>query len=477
MKFYTSALALASCATAIVVPAGSAPKYDVDVAIIGGGSSGIHAAINLKDDGLKVAVIEKQHQIGGHAQTYINPVTKKHTNIGVTVFENTKTVQKYFSRLGVATGTNNNLLTAKTSYKQYDFTLGIPIPAQSDSQAAATSQALQAALQVYAQNVLPRYPWIDQGYFIPNPVPEELLMPFGEFAKQNNFSAIVPLISQLNWYTGNTTALPAIYGLKNFGPGLLQAATTGFLVSASGDTRDLYTAAASVLGDSVYLNSEVIKVQRNAPGKGVVVVFKQNGKIITLKARKLVVAIPQTRANTRVFDLCDKERALFTRFKALGYVCGIAHIPGVETGLQNVGALTPSNLPLAPGASGFFPTGSPNDFLVDVGSPDDGFTPADAEALMREELATIARLGGIPADAPKKATFPVLESHAPFSLHVTGHDIAQGFYRDLIALEGYRNTYWTGAAFAGHNSGLIWNWNDGTVLPAIKRDLELETSL
>jgi ribulose 1,5-bisphosphate synthetase/thiazole synthase len=38
--------------------------HTVDVAVIGGGSSGIHATINLKDAGAKVAVIERKKQIG-----------------------------------------------------------------------------------------------------------------------------------------------------------------------------------------------------------------------------------------------------------------------------------------------------------------------------------------------------------------------------------------------------------------------------
>ncbi|KAF9767806.1 hypothetical protein IL306_014966 [Fusarium sp. DS 682] len=475
MKFY-SAITLASCASAIVVPNGSAPKYDVDVAVMGGGSGGIHAAVNLQDAGYKVAVIEKECQIGGHAQTYVNPETKKHVNIGVALFMNVKSAQQYLGRLKVALSTSNPF-AAIGNLKKYDFTLGIPIPDQTKAQAAEAKEAVAAAMQAYSQNVLSKYPWIDQGYFVPNPVPEELLMPFGKFAEKNNFSALLPLISQLNWYNGNITTIPALYGIKDFGPGLLQSVSSEFLVTASGDTRDVYVAAAQVLGDSVYLDSEVIKVERKAEGKGVVVVFKQNGKTITLRARKLVVAIPQTRANTRVFDLCDKERQVFTRFKALGYVCGIAQLPDVDAGIVNVGAFTPLNVPLAPGTNGFLSSNSPHDYIVSVGSDYDGFTIADGEALLRENLETLARIGGVPADTPKKAKFPYLESHAPYFLHVTGHDIANGFYNDFLSLEGYRNTYWTGAAFAGHNSALIWNFNDGTVLPAIKKALELETSL
>ncbi|EXK23458.1 hypothetical protein FOMG_19763, partial [Fusarium oxysporum f. sp. melonis 26406] len=95
----------------------------VDVAVIGGGSSGIHVAINLKDAGAAVAVIEKKDQIGGHAETYINPKTKVPANIGVVIFENTNTVHKYLSRLGVAVA-KHNPFKATPSTKMYDFTLG-----------------------------------------------------------------------------------------------------------------------------------------------------------------------------------------------------------------------------------------------------------------------------------------------------------------------------------------------------------------
>jgi hypothetical protein len=48
---------------------------DRDVAIIGGGSSGTHAAISLKDKGKSIIVIEKQGRLGGHTETYDDPTT------------------------------------------------------------------------------------------------------------------------------------------------------------------------------------------------------------------------------------------------------------------------------------------------------------------------------------------------------------------------------------------------------------------
>ncbi|KAJ5097702.1 amine oxidase flavin-containing superfamily [Penicillium angulare] len=41
-----------------------------DVAIIGGGSSGVYAATRLKQMGQSVVVLEQQSYLGGHTETY-----------------------------------------------------------------------------------------------------------------------------------------------------------------------------------------------------------------------------------------------------------------------------------------------------------------------------------------------------------------------------------------------------------------------
>ncbi|KAF4971604.1 hypothetical protein FSARC_1603 [Fusarium sarcochroum] len=473
MRFsYVPVVALASCISSVTAAAYESPSksIDVDVVILGGGSGGIHAAINLQDAGAKVAVIEKKSQIGGHAETYINPKTKIPANIGVVVFEDSEVVQDYFDRLGVASAKTNPITSSQGS-KSYDFSLGIPIPAQDEATAAASQKAIAEAIQAYTKNVLSKYPWVDQGYLVPNPVPKELTLPFGQFAQQNGFTALLPLIAQLNWYPGNITTIPTLYGIKSFGPSLLKSVGGEFIVAKSGNTRSLYEAAAKKLGDSVYLDSTVVHVQRSS--KGVSVAIKQSGKTLKIKARKLVVAIPQTINNLKPFDLCETERNLFSKFSALGYVAGVANIPGLDVSLQNVGAFTPANTPVIPGSNGYFSSGSPDQFLLGVAFDNTQYTIDDSKALIRKELTTLARAGALPADAAKKVTFPYISNHAPYNLRVSSKDIEKGFYKELLGLEGYRNTYWTGAAFAGHNSGLIWTWNEDAVLPALKKDLGL----
>jgi len=59
-----------------------------DVAVIGGGASGIYAAMNLRALGKSVVVVEKQAELGGHTNTYIDPATGTPVNYGLQAYHN-----------------------------------------------------------------------------------------------------------------------------------------------------------------------------------------------------------------------------------------------------------------------------------------------------------------------------------------------------------------------------------------------------
>ncbi|KAH7310822.1 hypothetical protein B0I35DRAFT_514807 [Stachybotrys elegans] len=414
---------------------------DVDVAIIGGGSGGINAAINLKDAGASVVVIEKKSQIGGHAETYTNPTTGVTTNAGVVIFENTDVVKRYFDRLAVP---NIPITITPSTTGQYDFALRIPIPPLSPEEAAAQQQAISEAVQRYSQNVLPKYPWIDSGYFLPDPVPKELTIPYPEFAAKHNFTALLPLFATFNWYAGNLTTLPALYGLKMLGPGLLQSLFGGFLLSATGDTRSLYDSALQELGASVLLNTTVLNVNRHSGAKGVSILVRQSGQPPRLiRAKKLIVAIPLLLENVRHYDLSVTEKQLFSKFHALGYIAGVGNVPGFNGSFTNVGAQTPFNQPIVPSSNILLNTGSPGDFLFGAGFDTDDVTLEDGKNVVRSNLDSLASLDLVPADAAQSVTFPFISNHRPFSPQVSGGEIKAGFYKRLLNLQGQRNTYWT----------------------------------
>ena len=72
-----------------------------NVSIIGGGSSGTYSAIRLRDSGKSVVVVEATDRLGGHTQTYIDPVTSIPIDYGVEVFHPFDVVYNYFARLNV----------------------------------------------------------------------------------------------------------------------------------------------------------------------------------------------------------------------------------------------------------------------------------------------------------------------------------------------------------------------------------------
>ncbi|KAH9218102.1 hypothetical protein DL95DRAFT_361060 [Leptodontidium sp. 2 PMI_412] len=461
-------------------PSSSPVVLDVDLVVIGGGSGGIHAAIQLKDAGAKVIVIEKKKQIGGHAETYYAP-SGVPINAGVVIFENSTVVSSYFSRLNVNSTFFNpatDVPPGTPATTQYDFSLGFPIPAQNASATQAQNLAIAAAAQSYAINILAKYPWIDAGFLVPDPVPAELLLPFAELAKKYSFEPLLPVIAQYNWFTGDISTIPALYGVKGLGPALLGSIFGKFIIPSSGDTRTLYQAAAKELGDSIMLESTIVSVRRTVKtGKtttGVTVLVSQPGQAPKLiRAKKLLVAIPQTMKNIGTFDISGDERDIFSKFTALGYWAGVVAVPGLTNSILNVGAQTPYNQPVIPGPNGIQASSAPGYFTTSVGFNDLNYTEESSQAVIRSDLARLAAVGGVPPGSAQAATFPFSSDHGPFNLRVSANDIKKGFYKKLLALQGKRNTYWCGAAFTGHNSGLVWNFNVGTVVPGLKKDLGL----
>lgn len=416
------------------------------------------------------------------AETYVNPQTNIPANVGVVMFVNTTAVNNYFDRLNVPKAFFNPLTDVPAGTPAtltYDLSSGFPIPAQNSLAVQQQYLALLSAGQNYNAKVLSKYPWIDQGFLVPEPVPEELLLSFGELAAQLGFSPLLPIIAQWNFNSGNISTLPALYGIKIFGPALFGSFFDKFILSASGNTRTLYEAAAQELGDSVLLDSTIVEVHREATYSatrttGVTILVEQPGQASTLvRARKLLVAIPQTIKNIGEYDLSDDERRLFSNFQGLGNYAGIVNVQGLNNSIANVGISTPFNQPVIPGTAGLFATGSPGDYMFTVGFNDLDYNDATAQAIIRDSLTKLATTGVVPQDAAQAATFPFTSDHGPYSLRVPVDEIKNGFYSKIAAAQGKRNTYWAGAAFAGHNSGLVWAYNEGTVIPGLKKDLGL----
>lgn len=433
-----------------------------DVCVLGGGSSGTFTAVSLRDAGKSVVVVERKNRLGGHTETYVDPASGIPTDYGVVVFNNLPVVSQYFARLGAPLvglppdafgGPNVNV----------DFRTGQTQSFAEPTQAEA-GQALGAYFG-YLQQLSATYFDLDKSFDLPNPVPLDLTMRFGDFVTKYGLGAMVRNAFQFGQGVGDLLNMPTVYVLKNFSSAVVGSIFSGnFVVCPTGNST-LYEKATALLGDDVLFGAEVERVERDRNGV-TVRLDTPRGRVI-VRAKKLVVTCPPTLDNFCAFDLDRVETSTFARFRSNYYYTGLIKLDNVPAGLSvtNSNAHTPYNLPQLPGIYGISPTRVPGLWNVKFGST----VPLSDFEVKATIVSQIRRLGD-PAyfpSRPRVREFVTFSGHTPFELHVKGDEIAQGFYGNLNDLQGRNRTYYNGAAFQTHDSSLIWQYTQSTVLPLL----------
>ncbi|KAL1984986.1 hypothetical protein VTN96DRAFT_8439 [Rasamsonia emersonii] len=434
-----------------------------DVAIIGGGSSGTYAAVRLHDSGKSVVVIEKEDVLGGHTQTYRDPTTNKTTDLGVVVFDNQQLVKDYLGRLDIPWKVAPpSLLGSDADAVYVDVHTGEVIN--------HTAPDPGPGLAAYAAQ-LAKYPHLETGFFLPDPVPEDLVLPFGDFvAKYPNISSAVPTIFNFGQGLGDTLYQPTLYVLKLVSPDVVRDISIGWLTTANEANHEIYDKALALLGQDVLLRSRVISTDRSANDSVKVVVDTPSGNK-TIQAKKLLVAIPQKLDNLIGFDLDANEKALFGQFVHTGYYTSLVRHTGLPDNLTviSISPDNPSQLPQLPGVYSISPTVIAGLFDIKYGSPTslpDDFVKGEIIAFLRQ----LRQSGVATMDTRQEPEFVQFQAHVPFELTVSPGAIQSGFYKKLYALQGRRNTYYTGAAFQTHNSFMLWNYTEWHVLPLLLND-------
>jgi monoamine oxidase len=285
----------------------------VDVVIIGGGASGTYAAVQLHDLGKSVIVVEEKSLLGGHTNTYVDPQTNIPIDYGVIVFQNISVVHNYFNRLKIpfeispiGSPGNNTYVNLNEGKVIANF-----IPSNPAN-----------ALAAYGAQVA-RYPGLNAGFDLPNPVPDDLVLPFGEFVQKYNLGDAVQVIADFAQGHGDVLKQMTLNIFKVHGLQSLQSMQTGFLVTANHDDYQIYANALQVLGsDKVLLNSKVTKMDRSFADHVEVTVKTPSGSKV-IKACKLLMSIPPKLHNLVGFDLDQTEHSLFSQFINTAYYTGL----------------------------------------------------------------------------------------------------------------------------------------------------------
>lgn len=340
-------------------------SYDVsevierDVAIIGGGSSGTYAAIRLMDSGKSVVLIEKEGLLGGHTNTYIDPTSGTAVEYGVQVFHNISIVTDYTSRLNVSMGL---AIFSDNTPLYIDLSTGFVNTTISDLNITSGLARYIAQLE--------KYPYVESGFDLPDPVPEDLLLSFGDFAKKYDLDAEFMLFLQtFAQGLGDLLAHPTLYVFKNYGMGVINGIVQGYITTVPHDNSLIYQHATSILGKNVLLNSDIIHVDRS--GSSVRILIKTPDGVKLINAKKLVFTIPPKIENLKGWDLSTSENSLFSQFNNSGYYSTLVSNLGIpsDVSIHNVGTNTPYGFPILPGIYAISPTMIPGLYNIGFGSP------------------------------------------------------------------------------------------------------------
>ncbi|KAI4618704.1 hypothetical protein J4E80_005306 [Alternaria sp. BMP 0032] len=438
-----------------------------DVAIIGGGSSGTHAAISLKDANKSVIVVEIKNRLGGHTETYTDSATGLAQDYGVLVYHNESIVLDYFARFDIPLAPPQ----FAGNDASHDFSTGLAVDVN-----APSVEELGAGLQKYGA-FLAQYPKLESGMFLPNPVPTDLTMPFGDLVAKLGLGALVQTLFSTNQGVGDIFSVPVAELARVNGLGLVQQLAADSLVTtARRNNSELYGKAQVELldADSLLLSSEVVRSVRRESGVELVVKTPDGVKLV--RAKKLLITIPPRVDLLARFDLRRQEREVFGKLIDTGYYAALVKNTGTPDDLviYNRAPDTPYNLATLPGVYTMGPTAIPGVKAIYYGSQRSNATdPLSDDFVKGEMIAGIKRLQTANADKfeATEPEFVVFTSHAPLYMQASREDIQAGIYDEMNALQGLRSTYWGGATFRAQDSSALWKFNKEIVLPMLMEGL------
>lgn len=396
-----------------------------------------------------------------------------------------------------------------TKTRYFDFTGGEELSDYVSPAAADVTAALERYLvecEKYEGMLVPGYwdfPAVqnnddDDG----NEIPEDLLLPFGAFIAKYNATAAFPSIyASTGLGVGRPAEALTLTAMQSFGAQMARVllGQQATLVPASGRNQDVYDAiAAHLLSDEevLYSTTAVSATRTDNDGVTVTVRNSENGALATIRAAKLLIAVPPLPDVLAPFDLDVREAQVFARWKYTHEYAGLVRSRSLVAALNANGSFTSAvNLPLAAEPRNYLETprvpfmdqfqrvGSPDDDLFHVllvgdeatfgSGGGDGSGQRDARELVRREfdalmgrdfVTPITNGSGVDADTDADADadleFVALSDHGPMHLHVSAEDYRAGFVRDLYALQGRRSTWYTGAGFASNFQTVLWAYNE-----------------
>jgi hypothetical protein len=401
---------------------------------------------------------------------YHDPATGKPINIGVQAWMEYLNTTSFPQRMGVST--NGSMQFAPLTYKYIDFNTGLPVPDYAPPKDADRSVAIQTYLELcekYADMLMP-------GFFnfpAPEKVPEDLIMPFGQFTRKYNITAAVPRLWDATVMgVGNFMDVPTMYVMQASGVpmarGLLGLGRA--IVPPSGNLHELYERVQDFLEGDVLYESTVSLSKRSDRGV-TVTVHSANGKVTEVSAKRLLIAIEPTMDNMAPFSMDDNEKEVFSKLAYTTVYAGLVKHSSLQSGtsysntVPSAGISNYSTYPIPSQVGKINQQVGSKDLFTFTAVGTDKDTAESMQALIKNSIDNLIAAGTVP-ETNGTVTFPAFGDHGLMHSRVSADELRKGFIQRQLALQGRSSTWYTGAAFSSGYSTVLWAYNE-ILLPKV----------
>ena len=402
---------------------------------------------------------------GGHVNTYTDPETGEAFNYGVQSYIDYKGSKAFFERFGIPLQPN---VLFSSNTVNVDPNTGSLVP---NATAAPPLNFSIAALQRYYDVIVPWNDIMLPGYWNFPPgdqIPADLLLPFSDFVTKYNLEDMAPLLAVISGQDINTPN-PTLFVVKNFGTPVVEGFLNGtFFDPIPFNNSLLYGDAARLLGDDLVLTSTVVEANRSDHGVTLVVEDLQTGMRTLVSAKRLLVASQPSIDNLAVLALDEQERAVFNTWSY-----GTVYTAVLKTNLipdnTSVSFVTPANSTSAPKPYSFSITwnGASGYFWI-IFFAEESLSESEAKEIIIAEMRTLYDGGAFPpiGGSTPSSEVVAISNHSSVGWGQSVEQLKTGFVQDLYALQGHKDTWYTGGLWCPDYSSNVWAFTD-TVLPKL----------